>query len=97
MQISENKFLFNLFMELFSADGCEIYFKPITNYIDIETEVNIFTLVQAASEKGETAIGYRISHLFNNPDQNYGVSLNPNKTQTVKFNTEDKLIVISEE
>ena len=96
-QISENKFLFNLFMELFSAEGCEIYFKPITNYIDIETEVNIFTLIQAASEKGETAIGYRISHLFNNPDQNYGVSLNPNKTQTVKFNTEDKLIVISEE
>ena len=94
-QISENKHLFNLFMELFSAEGNEIYFKPISNYIDIEGEVDYFTLIKAASEKGETAIGYRISRLFDDPDSNHGISMNPDKNQKVEFNPEDKLIVLA--
>ena len=68
-------------MELFSAEGNEIYFKPISNYIDIEGEVDYFTLIKAASEKGETAIGYRISRLFDDPDSNHGISMNPDKNQ----------------
>jgi hypothetical protein len=94
-QISENKHLFTLFMELFSAAGSEIHFKPIGNYIDFNNKVNLYTLIKAASEREETVIGYKINNLFNEPESNYGINLNPDKHKKVKFCPEDKLIVLT--
>ena len=82
-------------MELFSAEGAEIYFKPITDYINTNKKVNIYTLIKSAGEKGESVIGYKIDSLFNNPESNYGVSLNPNKNKKIQFEPNDKLIVIA--
>jgi Trk K+ transport system NAD-binding subunit len=94
-QISENKHLYTLFMELFSAEGTEIYFRPIANYINIDNEINVYTLIKAASMKGETVIGYKINRLFNEPKSNYGINLNPDKHKKVKFSSDDKLIVLA--
>lgn len=94
-QISENKHLYTLFMELFSAEGAEIYFRPIVNYINIDNEINVYTLIKAASMKGETVIGYKINRLFNEPKSNYGINLNPDKHKKVKFSSDDKLIVLA--
>ena len=94
-QISENKHLYTLFMELFSAAGAEIYFRPIGNYINFNNKVNIYTLIKAASEREETVIGYKINSLFNEPKSNYGINLNPDKHKKVKFSSDDKLIVLA--
>jgi hypothetical protein len=94
-QISENKHLYTLFMELFSVAGAEIYFRPIGNYINFNNKVNIYTLIKAASEREETVIGYKINSLFNEPKSNYGINLNPDKHKKVKFSSDDKLIVLA--
>jgi len=94
-QISENKHLYTLFMELFSAAGAEIYFRPIGNYINFNNKVNIYTLIKAASEREETVVGYKINSLFNEPKSNYGINLNPDKHKKVKFSSDDKLIVLA--
>ena len=94
-QIAENEHLNDLLLELFSAEGAEIYFKPITDYLDISSKVNFNTLVQSGINKGESVIGYKISSLFNNPESNYGVSLNPDKHINLDFNIDDRVIVIA--
>ena len=59
-QVSENKMLMQVFIDLMDSDGSEIYLKPITNYITLNKEVDIYTLLESAARKGEVAIGYRI-------------------------------------
>lgn len=87
-QISENRALEEVYKELFDADGCEVYLKPITDYIKIEKEVNFYTLIEAACRRNEIAIGYR--SLSN-------VITNPKKGEKIKFVETDRLIVISGE
>lgn len=94
-QLSENKYLFPLYNELFTAGGCEIYFKDIINYIEVGEETNYATVVKAALCKYETAIGYRKKSLYYNSNENYGVKLNPDKDEKLIFDSTDQVIVIS--
>ncbi len=95
-QLSENKHLYDVFTDIFDADGSEIYLKPISNYVVTGEPVNFYTLVEAARRCGQTAIGYRLAADANHAEGNYGVHINPNKAQAVLFNEDDKLIVLSE-
>jgi ion channel POLLUX/CASTOR len=95
-QLSENKHLKDLYDDLFNAEGSEIYLKPVERYIDIKTDTNFYTLVEATSRVNEIAIGYRKVRLSENEDMNYGVVLNPKKDENIKFESGDKLIVVSE-
>jgi ion channel POLLUX/CASTOR len=95
-QLSENKRLERVFKDLFSADGSEIYLKPVNDYIKLDEPVNFHTLLDAASAKGETAIGYRIAALSGYADKAYGVKVNPSKTEELKFEDGDRLIVLAE-
>jgi ion channel POLLUX/CASTOR len=95
-QLSENKKLERVFKDLFSADGSEIYLKPVSDYIKLDAPVNFHTLLDAASAKGETAIGYRIAALSGEADKAYGVKVNPSKTEELKFEEGDRLIVLAE-
>ncbi|MFN8714193.1 MAG: CASTOR/POLLUX-related putative ion channel [Bacteroidota bacterium] len=95
-QLSENKRLERVFKDLFSADGSEIYLKPVSDYIKLDEPVNFHTLLDAASAKGETAIGYRIAALSGEADKAYGVKVNPSKTEELKFEESDRLIVLAE-
>lgn len=96
-QISENKHLEKVFEDLLDPDGSEIYLKPITNYAAAGQPVDFYTLVEAAADRGETAIGYRIQSRANKADQGYGVVINPDKGVQASFAPEDKLIVLAEE
>ncbi len=85
-QISENRALEAVYADLFDADGCEIYLKPITDYIKINHEVNFYTLIEAASRRNEIVIGYKsLSRIITNPK----------KSDKIKFIETDRLIVIS--
>ncbi len=95
-QLSENKDLKLVFENLFSAEGSEIYLKPIGNYILLQEKISFATLLESATQKGEIAIGYRIESLSNNAEKGYGVVINPPKSAMIDFKSEDKLIVIAE-
>jgi len=94
-QISENEHLHDLLLEIFSAEGAEIYFKPITDYLEIDSKLNFKTLVKSGIKKRESVIGYKIASLFNDPEANYGVSLNPDKNTELQFSVEDRVIVVA--
>jgi enoyl-[acyl-carrier-protein] reductase (NADH) len=94
-QISENKELARVFSTLFSSEGSELYLKPADDYVKAGSEVNFYTVVEAARRKGEAAIGYRIRSLANDAGRHYGVRINPVKSERVKFVHEDRIIVIA--
>ena len=94
-QISENKELARVFETLYSSEGSELYLKPSDDYVRAGAEVNFYTVVEAARRKGEVAIGYRIKALADDPGAQYGVRINPRKSERVAFSHDDRIIVIA--
>ena len=84
-QLSENSELFHVFTDLFDAVGPELYFKPVCDYIDISKPVTFYTLVKAACQFGETAIGYRRMSESMDVAKSYGIYTNPKKSELVSF------------
>jgi voltage-gated potassium channel Kch len=95
-QISENKELTAVFQDLFDPEGSELYLKPIKNYVETGIAVNFYTLVEAARQRGEVALGYRIRSQAENPQAFYGVKVNPIKSALITFAPEDRIIVLAE-
>ena len=60
-QLSENPSLNEFFNELMQPEGSEIYFRKISDYIDINQEVKFTTLIEAALMRSETAFGFRLN------------------------------------
>ncbi len=96
-QLSENKHLKKVFDDLFSSEGSEIYLKPASNYIKPGQEVNFYTVIESALSKGETALGYRITANSSDPSKQYGVMVNPKKSNKFKLSENDKIIVLAED
>jgi voltage-gated potassium channel Kch len=96
-QIAENTKLKNVFDILFAAEGSEIYLKPINDYIKTNESLDFYSLIEIASDRNQTAIGYRKSDLKDNPEENFGIHINPQKSKEIKFNDDDFLIVLSED
>lgn len=95
-QISENKHLDKVFKDLFSPEGSEIYLKPVSDYILTNRLVNFYTLIEAAADRGETAIGYRIQEHASDSEKAYGVVVNPDKNIKLQFSPNDRIIVLAE-
>jgi hypothetical protein len=95
-QLSENRGLLPVFTDIFDPEGAEIYLKPIGDYVEVGKPVNFQTVVAAANQRGETAIGYRIQGESHDAEKSYGIHTNPKKSAAVAFVPEDKVIVIAE-
>ena len=96
-QVSENKYLMRVFEDLFDADGSEIYIKPAREYVTIGEPVNFYTLLEAAARKNEVAIGYRILSKSKDVNEQYGVVVNPKKSELIHLEEADEVIVLSED
>jgi ion channel POLLUX/CASTOR len=96
-QISETRELSDVFGELFSAEGSEIYLQPATDYVEPGRETGYATVVEAALRRGECAIGYRLGALADDPSREYGVSINPPKSERISLGEGDRVIVLAEE
>jgi ion channel POLLUX/CASTOR len=96
-QVAENKELKLVYDELFDSHGCEIYLKPVTGYLQDFENVNFYTVIQAALQHKETAIGYRVYADGSNPQKGYGIILNPKKSDYITFSPDDKVVVLAEE
>ena len=95
-QVSENRKLTQVFDDLFSSVGSEVYLLPVEQYVAPGTAVNFYTVLEAARRRGETALGYRVAANAHKSDKGYGVTVNPVKTETVTFSAGDKIIVLAE-
>ncbi|WP_030773645.1 MULTISPECIES: CASTOR/POLLUX-related putative ion channel [unclassified Streptomyces] len=94
-QISESPYLADVFEELFEAEGNELHLKPVVDYVRTDREVAFATVVESARRRRECAVGYRLrAEAAVGPG--YGVRLNPDKRQQVRFGENDWLIVLAE-
>jgi voltage-gated potassium channel Kch len=96
-QIAENKILNSVFEDILNAEGSEIYIKKVRNYVEIDKSVNFYTLVESASLKNEIVIGYKILEEEDFEEKNYGIYINPNKSDYISFKDNDSIIVIAED
>jgi len=94
-QVATNKALNAVFADLFDTDGAEVYLKPMSDYVQTGVAVDFYTVLESARRRNETAIGYRLEVNSNNKDMQYGVVINPNKTDTVTFDATDMVIVLA--
>jgi hypothetical protein len=95
-QLSENPALMPVFIDMLDPQGSEIYLKPIENYVAQGASVNLYTVVEAARRRGETAIGYRIISEQDDETRSFGVHINPRKGDEITFQPGDKVIVFAE-
>ena len=96
-QVSENKDLMRVFDDLFDADGSEIYIKPAREYVQTGVPMNFYTVLESAARKNEVAIGYRNIAKARLADEQYGVVLNPKKSEEFVLEENDMVIVLSED
>lgn len=95
-QVSENRQLTDVFAQLFASRGSEIYLRPASLYVDLSTETDFYTVLEAARRRGESAIGYRVDEFAHASDRGYGVVVNPRKGDRVALTANDKVIVLAE-
>jgi hypothetical protein len=91
-QISENEHLTEVFDELFSADGSELYMRPAGDYVKLGEATTFRTLVESAARRGEVAIGYRIVGA-----EGGGVVVNPSKSEPIELRESDRVVVLAED
>ncbi|MFI5027436.1 MAG: potassium transporter TrkA [Solirubrobacterales bacterium] len=92
-QISEARELSQVFSELFSAEGSEIYLRPAADYLKPGHETSYASVVAAALQRGECAIGYREGALAEEPESEFGVRINPAKSERISLGHGDRVIL----
>lgn len=93
-QISQYRELKEIFHELLTEEGSEIYVRPAKHYIRTERPVNIYTAGYAAAIRQEVLIGYR---KYDPETDSYTIISNPPKDTMVEWGDEDCFIVIAED
>jgi voltage-gated potassium channel Kch len=96
-QISENAQLADVFQHLFASTGSEIYLRRADQYITAGASVDFYTVLEAARQRGETAIGYSLAEHARDKSHAYGVTVNPDKAEKRVFTAKDKIIVLAED
>ena len=95
-QVTENKDIMRIFDDLFHHEGSEPFLKPAEHYVPLGTDVNFYQVAESAILKNETALGYRLKSLHYDPDNHYGLRLNPLKSANIRFSEGDQIIVLAE-
>ncbi|HOV13069.1 MAG TPA: TrkA C-terminal domain-containing protein [Spirochaetota bacterium] len=97
-QCSEEPGALNIYEDLFSPEGSEVYIKPIKLYLTtIPQSITFGDLCYLALNRNETCFGVRIKSLENEPDKNYGIFINPEKSMTFNLKEDDMLITLAED
>ncbi|HRZ16603.1 MAG TPA: potassium transporter TrkA [Candidatus Hydrogenedentes bacterium] len=97
VQVAENAALHDVFAELFSPEGVEVYFKPVGDYLEPGAETDGYAVFAAAAARGQSALGWRIEAARSDASRSFGVVLNPDKAARVRFEAGDRLIVLAGE
>ena len=96
-QISENAALNEVYTQLFSSEGSEIYLRPAEWYVTLGEPVDFYTVVEGASRRGETAFGYRDVTPEGSGDGKAAIHVNPEKSVKHMYEQGDLIIVLAED
>jgi voltage-gated potassium channel Kch len=94
-QASENEFMEQIFASLLDEDGAELYLRPASGYVALDTDVDFYTVAVAALERDEVAIGYRQRGAADDGRNLGGVKVNPVKSEKVRFGADDCIVVLA--
>jgi hypothetical protein len=96
-QVAENRHLKAVFDDLFDPEGSEVYLRAASDYVQAGASMTFATVVEAARERGEVALGYRRRALVEDASRAYGVVINPPKSTSLTFEAGDRVIVLAED
>lgn len=98
-QISKAPDIQDVYNDLFQEDGSEIYVKPAWIYFDeLPVTCRFGDLMHHVRGRDtEICIGYKISALEADADENFGVKLIPVKHSMVTLGPDDGLVVVAED
>lgn len=96
-QISENKNLIKVFDILLTAEGVEIYLRPVSFFTKLGIAISFGKILEISLEQQTLAIGYRQMKFAQDSTKFYGIVLNPDKDESIIFRHDDKIIVLAEE
>lgn len=97
-QVSEDPDVLKAYDELFKEEGSEIYIKPINLFLqELAPEITFGELCAAAIKRNESCFGVRIQSEESNEEKNYGIYINPPKSQKFKLTVDDFLITLAED
>ncbi|MFD7437283.1 hypothetical protein [Streptomyces sp. NPDC059861] len=92
-QISHSPELAAVFDEIFAARGGALALRPAPHYVRPGAETPFATVVAAALERGECALGYRAPAQPGSPS--HGLRLCPGKSQRRVWDSQDEILVLT--
>jgi hypothetical protein len=95
-QLSENKNIKKVYDVLLTADGPEIYLCSASMFVPLETPISFYEVLQETLKYQCLAIGYRSMKYLHDQTRFYGIVLNPNKQERIRFSQNDKIIILAE-
>ncbi|MEQ4521366.1 CASTOR/POLLUX-related putative ion channel [Nocardioides kribbensis] len=94
-QLSEDGRLEDVFAELLGSEGSEVYLRPAHWYVAPGAPVAWASVVAGASRRGETALGWTSTALAVR-GEDFGVRLNPAKSDLLTVLPGDRVVVLAE-
>ena len=94
-QVAETRGLCMVYDDLFNPEGVELYLRPARHNVNPGAKTNFYTLIEAARQNNEVALGYR---LVDRNKQNGSVDktiLNPAKSVEFVLQADDQVIVLA--
>jgi hypothetical protein len=98
-QASQDPQVLPIYRQLFSAEGDELYLKPIWLYFPPQYigKLTFADCVLAAQNRGEVCIGIKIGELAQDKDKNFGIDLIPNLDKRLHLSPNDFLITFAQD
>ena len=90
-QTAENEHLSEIFADILDEEGSELYMRAVTDYVKLDRPVNFYTVVAAASARGEIAVGW----CRRPPGAQLTLKLNPRKSELITFEATDSIVVLA--
>jgi voltage-gated potassium channel Kch len=92
-QVSQDERVQQALERLLDPEGSKIFIRPVGDYVVTGEEVTFATVVEAARQRGEIALGYRLRG--NGGGERGVVKLNPSKAAAVRFGAKDGVVVLA--
>ncbi|MEB3341583.1 hypothetical protein [Okeania sp.] len=98
-QVSQEPNVMKVYNNLFSADGSEMYIKPIELFFPPQKlgKLSFADCVFAAQSRDEICLGVRIDSQAQDKENNFGIYLAPSLDTEFTLTSKDQLITISED
>jgi ion channel POLLUX/CASTOR len=94
-QLAETAELSHVFASLLSSEGSEVRLHPIEWYVKLGVPVDFNSVIAAAREHGDTAIGIRKAGELIGKANTDEVLLNPIRDEKTVFKAGDKLVILT--